>query len=168
MADIREADLSRDLEAVRCLWLEYLTWINGELETRYGFPNPTGEELEHDIATIARFQPPDGRLLMAFAGDLAIGTVCMTRIGPDIAELKHMYVQPTHRHDGVGRALLDQLIAVLQSAGYGRVRLDSPDFLTVAHDLYRSSGFAEIRPYPESDIPDEWHPQWLFMERRLT
>ena len=98
---------------------------------------------------------------------MAIGTVAMLRIGPGTAELKRMHVEPTHRRGGVGRALVDELIAQLRREGYERVRLDSPDFLAAAHTLYRSTGFAEIEPYPETDIPAEWFPQWLFMERRL-
>ncbi len=167
MVDIREADLPRDLEAVRRLWLEYLTWADDEVETRYGFRDSALEEVDHNIATIARFRPPDGRLLLAFVGDLAVGTVCMVRIGPDAAELKRMYVQPSHRHSGLGRTLVDELVAMMRSAGYGRVRLDSPNFMTAAHRLYRASGFVEIGPYPESEIPHAYRPHWVFMEKRL-
>lgn len=167
MADIREADLPRDLETVRRLWLEYLTWADGEVETRYGFRDSPLDEVDHDIATIARFQPPNGRLLLAFVGDQAVGTVCMQRIGPDAAELKRMYVRPSHRHSGLGRALVDELVAMMRSAGYGRVRLDSPNFMTAAHRLYRANGFVEIGPYPESEIPEAYWPNWLFMERSL-
>jgi GNAT superfamily N-acetyltransferase len=63
--------------------------------------------------------------------------------------------------------LLDELIAAARTAGYGRVRLDSPDFMRAAHGLYRSEGFVEIEPYPESEIPDEYKPRWVFMDRTL-
>ena len=150
------------------MWLEYLTWGNDGLESRYGFRLPVREAVEHDLATTAKFQPPDGRLLLAFEGDVAVGTACMRRIGPDTAEIKRMYVQPPHRGAGVGRALLDQLIAAARRAGYERVRLDSPDFMTTAHALYRASGFVDIGPYPESEIPDEYRSHWVFMERTLA
>ena len=65
MAEIREADLPRDLDAVGRLWLDYLTWGNDGLESWYGFRLPVREAVEHDLATIANFQPPDGRLLLA-------------------------------------------------------------------------------------------------------
>jgi GNAT superfamily N-acetyltransferase len=168
MAEIREADVHRDLDAVARLWLEYLTWGNDGLESRYGFRLPVREAVEHDLATVAKFQPPDGRLLLAFEDEVAVGIACMRRIGSDIAEIKRMYVQPSHRRAGVGRALLDQLIAAARSAGYGRIRLDSPDFMTAAHGLYRSEGFVEIEPYPESEIPDDFKPHAVFMERTLT
>jgi hypothetical protein len=64
--------------------------------------------------------------------------------------------------------MLDQLIEAAWIAGYEHIRLDSPDFMTAAHGLYRSSGFVDIEPYPESEIPDEHKPHWVFMERTLT
>jgi hypothetical protein len=40
MNEVREADLARDLNAIRDLWLEYLSWCNDELETRHDFRLP--------------------------------------------------------------------------------------------------------------------------------
>lgn len=37
-----------------------------------------------------------------------------------------------------------------------------------AHGLYRLNGFVEIGPYAESEIPDEYKPYWVFMERTLA
>ena len=45
--------------------------------------------------------------------------------------------------------------------------LDSARFMHAAHALYRSSGFQEIAPYPESEIPEEFRPNWIFMEKLL-
>jgi GNAT superfamily N-acetyltransferase len=169
MADIREAQLPEDRDAVERLWLAYLTWCNDELERRYGFRLPLREAVEHDLLTVARFQRPDGRLLLAFnETEVAIGIACMQRIGPEIAEIKRMYVDPSHRRGGLGRAMLDRLINEARNAGYRRVLLDSPDFMTAAHRLYRASGFTDVDPYPESEIPEEYKSHWLFMERGLN
>ncbi|HEY3213976.1 MAG TPA: GNAT family N-acetyltransferase [Actinomycetota bacterium] len=119
------------------------------------------------MATIAKFQPPVGRLLLAFDDDAAVGTACMRRIAPDTCEIKRMWVNPSHRRGGVGRAMLDRLVGAARAAGYQRVRLDSPDFMTAAHALYRSRGFMDIGPYPQSEIPDEYKPHWIFMEKTL-
>ena len=32
---------------------------------------------------------------------------------------------------------------------------------------YRSAGFQEIEPYPESEIPPEFQRHWVFMEKQL-
>ena len=167
MADVRDAVLPENLEAVRGLWLDYLTWGNDELSARHGFRLAIQEAVEHDVATIAKFQPPDGRLLLAYDDNVAVGTACMRRIASDTCEIKRMWVDPSHRRGGVGRAMLDRLVAAARAAGYQRVRLDSPDFMTAAHALYRSSGFMDIGSYPQSEIPDEYKSHWIFMEKTL-
>lgn len=167
MSEIREADLPHDLQAIRGLWLEYLTWGNDELEARHGFRLPVHEAVERDLADIAKFQPPGGRILLAFVENVAVGIACLQRIGPATAEVKRMYVRPSSRRAGLGRAMLERLIEAAKQAGYGSIRLDSPDFMTAAHALYRSSGFVDISPYPESEIPDEYKGFWVFMERKL-
>jgi GNAT superfamily N-acetyltransferase len=165
--NIREADLPGDLPAVRRLWLEFLRWGNDELEARHGFRLPVEQFVERDVAEVAKFQPPDGRLLLAFDGDAVFGIACLRRIRPETAEIKRMYVEPSHRGAGVGRALLDRLIELATLAGYDRILLDSPDFTTAAHGLYRSAGFEDTEAYAESEIPDEYRPFWVFMQRRL-
>jgi ribosomal protein S18 acetylase RimI-like enzyme len=67
-----------------------------------------------------------------------------------------MWVDPAHRRANISRAMLDHLIAAARAAGYQRIRLDSPDFMTSAHALYRSFGFVTIAPYPEREIPDQF------------
>jgi len=168
MAHVREAELPGDLDAVERLWLTYLTWVNNGLEERYGFRLPVLQAIEHDLRSVAKFQRPDGRLLLACEVEDAVGIACMQRIGPDTAEIKRMYVDPSHRRGGLGRAMLGQLITEAQITGYERVRLDSADFMTAAHSMYRASGFKDIGPYPESEIPDEYKPHAVFMERKLT
>jgi GNAT superfamily N-acetyltransferase len=167
MVENREADLARDLEAIRALWLDYLTWGNDEMESRHGFRLPVQEAVDRDIAGIAKFKPPGGRILLAFEQDVAVGIACMQQIRPGIAEVKRMYVRPSSRRGGLGRALLGRIIDAAAAAGYRSIRLDSPDFMTAAHALYRSSGFADIGPYPESEIPDEYKRHWVFMEKVL-
>ena len=78
----------------------------------------------------------------------------MQRIGPDVAELKRMYVRPEHRNGGLGQALVDRLIVMVRGAGYSRIELDSPDFMTAAHRLYRARGFIDVGPYPGTGIPN--------------
>ena len=60
------------------------------------------------------------------------------------------------------------LRSIASAARYKRIRLDSPDFMTSAHALYRSSGFITIGPYPESEIPDQFKSHWVVMERTLS
>jgi ribosomal protein S18 acetylase RimI-like enzyme len=167
--EVREAVLPRDGEAVRRLWLDYLTWGNDEMQARHGVhPHSPEEAVESDMASIAKFQPPNGRLVLAFRGEQVCGVGCLRRIGGHTAEIKRMYVDPTLRRVGAGRAILGYLLAAAEEAGYTRVRLDSPTFMTAAHALYRSHGFVDIEPYAESEIPEEFRPYLVFMERSLV
>ena len=166
MTTVREAQLAHDVDAVKQLWLDYLTWGNNEMQARHGVhPHDPQIAVENDMAHISKFLPPTGYLLLAFQGDVPCGIGCMQKIGPETCEIKRMYVAPDARRGGVGRAILDALVARAQSAGYKKIRLDSPEFMTAAHSLYRSCGFREIEAYPESEIPAEFRKYLVFMER---
>lgn len=78
-----------------------------------------------------------------------------------------MYVEPSHRRVGAAKAILDALIAAAGDANYARIRLDSPDFMSAAHALYRSRGFRDIAPYAESEIPEALRSHWVFLERAV-
>jgi hypothetical protein len=55
-----------------------------------------------------------------------------------------------------------------RALGYLKLRLDSARFMKAAHSLYHSTGFQEIEAYPESEIPEEFHEHWVFMEKNLS
>src|SRR4029077_9415468 len=51
------------------------------------------------------YTPPDGRLLVAeYRGQLA-GCVALHKLGPEMCEMKRLYLRPQLRGKGVGRAL---------------------------------------------------------------
>jgi putative acetyltransferase len=165
--DVRIAAAATDLADIERLWLEYLTWGNDQNEVHHGFRLPVRETVDHDLEAIAQFEPPGGRLLLAWDGDHAFGIGCLRGIAPGIGEIKRMYVEPAHRGTGAGSALLDALLAAARESGYSRVRLDSPTFMADAHRLYRRRGFQPIAPYPGSEIPEDLRAWWVFMELAL-
>jgi ribosomal protein S18 acetylase RimI-like enzyme len=167
VVEIRDAELPVDADAVGRLWLEYLNWGNDGLDARFGFRLPVQEFVERDLASIEKFLPPEGRLLLAFEDGEAVGTAALQSLGTSSAEVKRMWVAPECRRGGIGGDMLDRLISEAEAAGYGSVRLDSPMFMTAAHALYRSRGFTDIAPYAESEIPDRYKPHWVFMERLI-
>ncbi len=148
---LSQADPSRDLDVVRSLWSDYLTWVNAEVNDRYGISFEIDEILERNLADLTPFQPPGGRLLLA--GDVGIG--CLQSIGEEVGEIKRLYVHPDARGTGLGRRLLEGLLEAADDMGHRRVRLDSVRFMQAAHSLYHSAGFVEIGPYEQSEIPPE-------------
>lgn len=107
-------------------------------------------------------------MVLAWQGGDAFGVGCLRGIALDIGEIKRMYVEPAQRGTGAGWALLDGLIAAAREAGYARLQLDSLDFMTDAHRLYRRHGFEPIEAYPEGKIPEDLRAWWVFMERPVS
>lgn len=99
--------------------------------------------------------------------DATAGIGCLTRLTAQYAEIRRMYVRPDHRRAGLGRALLEGLLKEAVQLGYPMVRLDSARFMTDAHRLYRALGFEDIQPYEGSEIPLDFQPHWVFMEKEL-
>lgn len=152
---------------VRAIFAEYLQWADAECEAKMGITFDTQAEVERDLRQLSKYLPPDGQLLLARDDGEIVGCVALRRIGPDMAEIKRMYVRPAYRRKGVGRALLAAVMDNARQAGYRTLRLESPPIFTAAHALYRAHGFQDIEPYPETDIPPEFHGNWLFMEAKL-
>jgi GNAT superfamily N-acetyltransferase len=166
---VRDVILPNDIEAVRKLWFDYLTWGNNEMQSLYGVhPHDPEIAVEQDISLIDKFLPPYGRLILAVYADKVCGLGSLKSINPEIGEIKRMYVDPSFRKIGAGRAILQSLINAAKETGYKKVRLDSPKFMEAAHALYRSVGFKDIPVYPEVEIPEEFRQYLLFMELDLS
>ena len=163
--EIRDAILPNDINCIKQLWTDYLTWGNDKMQMLYGVHphNPT-EAVEQDIKMIAKFLPPNGRLILAFIDENACGIGCLKSITEEIGEIKRMYVDQSFGKVGAGRAILQSLLNAAKKLGYKKVRLDSPKFMEAAHSLYRSVGFKQIPVYDEVEIPEAFRQYLLFME----
>ncbi len=169
IVEVRDVKLPDDTDVVRTLWIDYLTWGNDTMQQLYGVhPHDPKAAVEQDIAMIAKFLPPNGRLLLAFVDNKPCGIGCLKSINNEIGEIKRMYVDPSFRKIGAGRAILRSLLESAKESGYKKVRLDSPKFMEAAHGLYRSFGFKDIPVYDEVEIPEEFRQHLLFMELDLS
>lgn len=93
------------------------------------------------------------------------GFGALKRLSATHGELKSMHVLPALRGRGLGRALLQGLIAVAQAEGMTRLSLETgrqPAY-AAATALYRAAGFDLCDPFAEYD--DD--PASLFLTRRL-
>jgi ribosomal protein S18 acetylase RimI-like enzyme len=116
-------------------------------------------------ASLEAYQPPRGRLLLASSAGLPVGVGALRLLPDGAAEIKRMYVVPEARSLRIGSRLLDSLIDSAVQAGAEVIRLDTAQFMTAAHRLYRSRGFIERPPYEGTEIPAGLHKRWLFFER---
>lgn len=168
MGQIIVATKEQHAQPIRELFWEYLQWANAKVEENFGVSFDIASMLEEDMNTLGKFMPPTGRLLLAYLEDQPMGIACLKALTGRLGEVKRMYVRPEGRNQGLGRALLDQLLEEACQIGYERVRLDSARFMTEAHQLYRTSGFREIEAYEGSEIPKEFQKNWIFMEREVS
>jgi ribosomal protein S18 acetylase RimI-like enzyme len=100
--------------------------------------------------------PPAGAMLLARVDGepAAIGGV--RHLDTEVAEIKSMYVSPTHRGLGLGRRILDELHRIATESGCRAVRLDTSDYLTAAIGLYRAAGYHEVPDYNRNPKADTW------------
>jgi putative acetyltransferase len=87
-----------------------------------------------------------------------LAVAALKRLDARHAEIKSMHTAEAARGRGIGRELLDHLVAVARERGYRRVSVETgagPAFAP-ARSLYASAGFtpcgpfADYRPSPES------------------
>jgi ribosomal protein S18 acetylase RimI-like enzyme len=100
------------------------------------------------------YVPPRGGLWLAMADGVGVGCVALKPMGETTAEVKRMYVDPDWRGRGVGRALIEALIAGARARAYPTLRLGTLHDMTAAQALYRSLGFAPIGRYRADELID--------------
>jgi putative acetyltransferase len=153
--DIQQAESRKQIEVVRELFLEYANSLNFSLCFQ-SFDNEL-KELPGDYA------PPDGRLLLMYYEAQPCGCVALHRTGPEVYEMKRLYVRPAFRGKRLGLALINAVIDEARTIGYKFMRLDTVEpIMKDAVAMYRRFGFKEIAPYRENPIAGA-----LYMELQL-
>jgi GNAT superfamily N-acetyltransferase len=152
---------------------EYLLWCGERLTADHGV---TFDDVEATAAAhhqeftreLPHLLGPRGRLLLAYAGTDVVGVGALRPVSADIAEIKRMYVRPAARGRGVGRAVLERLLADARSIGYAVARLETATFMREAHALYRSLGFTPAPMFDHNEAGlSGLEAFMLFMELRL-
>jgi ribosomal protein S18 acetylase RimI-like enzyme len=101
------------------------------------------------------YEPPSGRLLIAWRGKDAVGCVALRDLGDGDCEMKRLWVEPAAQGSGLGRRLVVRLLEEARSIGYRRVRLDTMPVMRAAQSLYESLGFEDSEPHrppPQDDL----------------
>lgn len=164
MLRILQVDSEEYRSQVQELLWENLSLTKLKIVSEFNINVDVNAMLEHNMAGLHQFTPPTGCLFLAeFEGKIA-GCAGLRKIGEGVGEVKRMYVRPEYRRRGIGQALLLAIINEACQIGYSKLRLDAAPFAKEAHALYYSVGFQNTEPYPESEIPQEYHPRWVFME----
>jgi len=94
MATISQVQSHDDIEGVRELLFEYLSWATDQAKELYNEVVDVNEMLDHSMSEVNLFSPPSGRLLLAREEGVAAGVACMKSIREDTCEIKRMYIRP--------------------------------------------------------------------------
>lgn len=140
MIEIRPARWPDDAPVVRALFREYADGLGIDL----GF-----QDFESELHALpGKYEPPAGRLLLAWRDDEALGCVALRPVDRgETCEMKRLYVRPGARGTQLGRRLAERICDEARSAGYRRICLDTLSTMDAARGLYVSLGFEPIEPY---------------------
>lgn len=142
---IAPACTPEDLAAATALFRAYAASLDVDLAY---------QDFAGELASLpGRYAPPTGTLLLARnAAGMPVGCVAMRALGTGRCEMKRLYVAPEGRGAGLGRRLMDALIAEARRLGHREMLLDTLPSMATALALYRSAGFVAARPYYDTPV----------------
>lgn len=136
--DIRRSSLASP-DAIRLI-----TALNAELTSKFPEPGATHFSLSHE-----QVADGDGAFLIVYVDDEPVGCGAIRRLDGERAEIKRMFVSPSFRGHGIGRAIVRALEDEARRLGFSRVVLETGTRLPVAIALYESAGFTRIPLFGE-------------------
>jgi len=108
-----------------------------------------------ELVELRTFYGAPHRLYLAFNSDGdAVGVVGVRRLTPTTGEVRRLYVDSASRTGGLGRRLVEQLIADAVEAGLEKLVLTTLPTMVHARALYLSLGFRATAPYVEEPTED--------------
>ena len=143
--DIREATGADDMTIAADLFREYQIWLDVDL---------CFQDFEAELSDIeSMYAPPRGVIYIATVNGEDIGVGALRPISDQRCEMKRVYVRESARGLGVGKRIIDLLIARATKVGYGSMVLDTLPKLVTARAIYQGLGFQEIPPYYKNPLP---------------
>lgn len=152
------------ISAARALFSAYALWLDIDL---------TFQKFDLELAGLPGvYAPPGGELLLAYLNasldppndlqrksstehdDAPLGCIALRPLPhhPGICEVKRLYVAPSGRGLGIGRAFVERILKVAEELGYVEIRLDTLQSMVAARKLYERLGFEQIEAYYETPV----------------
>jgi ribosomal protein S18 acetylase RimI-like enzyme len=145
MTEIRTARVPDEISVIKELFQEYAESLNFDLDF---------QDFREELATLpGKYTPPLGTILVAKENGAIVGCVAVRPLGPEICEMKRLYVKPAHRSKKLGRELAVAIIEEAKKLGYKAMRLDTVEAMKEASALYRALGFQQIEAYCFNPLP---------------
>jgi GNAT superfamily N-acetyltransferase len=147
-ANIVQYDENKHRDQFYELNLEYLTWIDDQVYTRYGARvNQDGtvkEYLDSVFNEFSEIKPPAGLICILEVDGKAAGIGVLKHLSDEIGEIKRMYIQPQYRGLGFGKDVYNRLENQAKEYGCKLLRLDTAKFLEAAFHIYSKMGYVEV------------------------
>lgn len=153
--------------------VEYITWFADEIRARHNIDamsmmgQTVREYVEMVIYDFTNIRSSEGMVYVLEIEGKVEGMGALKKLEEGVGEIKRMYIRPQYRGGGYGKEMLKRLIKKGKELGYSTLRLETADFTTTAHHIYRSAGFEEIDGYPGGETPEWYRPHCMFMEKNL-
>lgn len=175
---VRLARTSTDLDSIRILFTSYASWLDLDL---------TFQNFSHEVNSLpGLYSPPNGCLLIAIlASGEAVGCVALRPLSPkavnqtplsekedeevggeprtNVCEVKRLYTTEGARGLGIGKALVEAVIAEAGKLGYDEMKLDTLPRMANARRLYEHYGFKECEKYYDTPLEGT-----MFLCKRLA
>lgn len=135
------------LQQVRQFFKEYEQALGEDLRFQ-----SFGVELENPLK---KYDAPHGAILLAYNDGQPCGCIALQPLAEaGVCEMKRLYVQPAHRQYGIGKILVEKIIAIAKEKGYQTMVLDTLERLQAAIRLYEAVGFVHTTAYYPNPIAD--------------
>lgn len=148
MLEIVDGTTPAELDAIRQLFAEYKQEVGVDLWF--------GQTFRRELEDLPKpYVPPEGRLVVARSAGEIVGCGGMRPVRPGVVELRRLWVRRSHRKQGAGRAIAENLITWARGAGLREVRTYTT--MPQAEAMFSSLGFARGRderkdPFPGSTL----------------
>jgi putative acetyltransferase len=147
-----------ELDIIRKLFKEYAD----ELQENLCFQSFEAEVRD----PLKKYVHPGGCILLAYINEEPAGCIALMPLpatdGIKTCEMKRLYVRAAHRKSGLGRELVERLLALAKEKGFQKMKLDTLQRLQPAIKLYERYGFTHTTPYNFNPISDV-----VYMEKEL-
>jgi GNAT superfamily N-acetyltransferase len=163
---LRRVESAEELAVATALAREFGDWATAQIRAELGIVIPA--EADHPAEVLDEVLESGGRLYVAKIADAAIGVGGLKLLSESVGEIKRMFVRPTVRGLGVGRAIVQRLVDDARELRCETVFLESAPFMHSAHALYRSVGFVSSDAYPGREFEGTAADVSVFMRLDLA
>jgi GNAT superfamily N-acetyltransferase len=133
-------------------------------DDEYGVDIP--EITDADIERLRDAEPPEPLFLVS-GEDTIAGMGQLHRHDETTVTAKRIFVRQAFRGNGLGRALVEEMIAGAADDGFERLHLNASPYHQRARGLYETLGFEAVPTPSWTQVSPELHDDWYFFELSL-